>query len=181
MKVYLILADGFEEIEALTVVDILRRGNVDVTTVSIKEDKTVTGAHNIPVIADTLLSQIKVEKSDMIVLPGGLGGVQNMSASETLLGILKEHNSYDGKLAAICAAPTIPGKLGFFKGRKATCYPGCEDDLLDAVKSSDNVVVDNNYITSRGPATAMDFALELLKIIKGEEVAKTIRGNMLYS
>ncbi len=180
MKVYVMLADGFEEIEALSVVDVLRRGNVDTVMVAVKEDKVVLGAHNIPVVADEKLSQVKVEKEDMIVLPGGSKGVENLGASEMLVSMLKEHQSNNGWLAAICAGPMIPGKLGFLKGIKATCYPGCECELTDAVLSEGNAVVDKNFITGRGPGVTLDFAFAILEAIKGKEIAAEVKKGMLF-
>lgn len=180
MKVYVMLADGFEDIEALAVVDVLRRGGVDTVTVSVKNDKVVLSAHNIPVVSDVTLSQISVEKDDMIVLPGGGKGVENLKACEPLKQLLIKHQEHEGLLAAICAGPTVPGKLGLLKGVKATCYPGCEGDLDGAVFSEDSVVIDKNFVTSRGPGLSLDFALELLKVIKGGQAAEKVRSAMLY-
>ncbi len=181
MKIYVMLADGFEEIEALSVVDVLRRGEADTVMVAVKNGRTVMGAHHIPVVADVLLTDIKVNREDMIVLPGGGVGVQNLAASEPLIGLLKEHQSYKGLLAAICAGPTIPGKLGFYKDIKAICYPGCEGDLLGAVISREDVVVHRNFITSRGPGTSLAFAYKLLEMVKGAETAKKVSSGMLYN
>ena len=179
MKVYVMLADGFEEIEAIAVVDVLRRGGVDIEMVAVKEDKVVLGAHNIPIVADSKISKISVEKDDMIVLPGGSKGVENLESSELLIDILKKHQEQNGWLAAICAGPVIPGKLGFYKGVKATCYPGCEVDLKDAVLSEDNATVDKNFITGRGPGVTLDFAFAILTVIKGNDEAERIKKAML--
>lgn len=181
MKVYVMVADGFEEIEALTVVDVLRRGKVETLMVSIKEDKQVTSARNITVIADTTLEKIKVEQEDMIVLPGGSKGVQGLEASENLNEILKEHQTHKGLLAAICAGPSFPGKLGFYKGIRATCYPGFEKYLIGATTMEDDVVVDQNFITSRGAGVSLPFAYTLLSIIKGSETADNIKAAMLFN
>lgn len=180
MKVYVMFADGFEEIEALSVVDVLRRGEVETIMVSIKSDKVVVGAHDIPVVVDMLLEKIEIMPEDMIVLPGGGKGVKGLSESEALREILVKHRDQNGLLAAICAGPAIPGKLGFYKGIKATCYPGCEDDLTDAVLSEEDVVVDKNFITSRGPATALSFSYKLLEIIRDKDIAEKVRKGMLY-
>jgi 4-methyl-5(b-hydroxyethyl)-thiazole monophosphate biosynthesis len=180
MKVYVMLADGFEDIEALSVVDVLRRGGVEVMTVSIKRDKFVVSAHDVPVAADKSLGDIEVSPHDMIVIPGGLKGVQGLSKSKELEDILIKHQANNGLLAAICAGPTIPGKLGFYKGVKATCYPGCEEDLLGAITSDEPVVVDKNFITSRAPATALAFSYKLLEIVKDEDTAEKIMKGMLF-
>lgn len=180
MKVYVMLADGFEEIEALTVVDVLRRGDVETNMISIKSDKIVLSAHNIPVVADKNIEDFEINSEDMIVLPGGSKGVQKLSESKALQNLLLKHQENNGLLAAICAGPTIPGKMGFYNGIKATCYPGCEDDLKGAIISNDSVVVDKNFITSRGPATSLDFAYTLLSLIKGENASEKIQKGMLY-
>jgi 4-methyl-5(b-hydroxyethyl)-thiazole monophosphate biosynthesis len=180
VKVYIMFADGFEEIEALAVVDVLRRGQVETVMVSIMEGMTVTSARGIQVIADTALDHIKVEKEDMIVLPGGSRGVELLEASKELNEILKEHHAGKGWLAAICAGPSFPGKLGFYKGIKATCYPGFEKELLGACACSDDVVVDQHLITSRGAGVSLDFAYKILSIIKGNELTEKIKSAMLY-
>ncbi len=180
MKVYVMLADGFEEIEALTVVDVLRRGEVETAMVSIKNDKIILSSHNIPVVTDITIEELKIMPEDMIVIPGGGKGVQKLSESKALQNLLLKHQEQNGLLAAICAGPIIPGKMGFYNGVKATCYPGCEDDLEGAIISKDDVVVDKNFITSKGPATSLAFAYTLLSLIKGEEVSKKIQEGMLY-
>lgn len=180
MKVYVMLADGFEEIEALSVVDVLRRGEVETVMVSIKSDKIILSSHNIPVLADITIEELKIIPEDMIVIPGGKKGVHKLSESKALQDLLIKHQEQKGLLAAICAGPTIPGKMGFYKGIKATCYPGCEDDLEGAIILEDDVVVDKNFITSRGPATSLAFAFTLLSLVKGEEVSKKTQKGMLF-
>ena len=180
MKVYVMMADGFEEIEALAVVDVLRRGEVETILVSIKNDKIVVSAREIPVVADATIDKIEIAPDDMIVLPGGGKGVEELFASESLKKLLTAHNDNKGNIAAICAGPTIPGRLGLLKGIKATCYPGCEEDLKGAILSQEDVVVDQNFITSRGPGTAFKFSFKLLEMIKGEEIKDKISKGMLY-
>ena len=180
MKVYVMLADGFEEIEALSVVDVLRRGEVETIMVSVKADKTVASARNIQVIADTTLNQIKVEHEDMIVLPGGGRGVDGLGNTKPLIEILKAHQGEKGLLAAICAGPSIPGKLGFYNGVKATCYPGFEEYLEGAMVTEDDVVVDQNFITARGAGVSLEFAYAILSIIKSQELAEKISKAMIY-
>lgn len=180
MKVYVMLADGFEEIEALTLVDVLRRGQVVTIMVSIKADKIVLSSHDIPVVADTTIKEIEVMPEDMVVIPGGKKGVDKLSESQELRSLLMKHQEQKGLLAAICAGPTIPGKMGLYNGVRATCYPGCEEELKGAIISNEDVVVDKNFITSRGPATALAFAYTLLSLIKGEEFSEKIQKGMLY-
>ncbi len=180
MKVYIMFADGFEDIEALSPVDVLRRGGVEVVMVSVKGDKFVVSAHEVPIAVEKSIKDIEVSAQDMIVLPGGLKGVQGLSKSDKLKEILIKHQEEKGLLAAICAGPTVPGKLGFYKGVKATCYPGCEDDLLGATISDEPVVFDKNFITSRGPATALQFSYKLLEIAKDKETAENVMKGMLF-
>lgn len=181
MRVYVMMADGFEEIEALSVVDVLRRGEVETIMVSTKNDKIVVSARNIPVIADSLIEKIKSEPEDMIVLPGGGKGVEGLYASEPLKKLLRAHYQQHGYIAAICASPTIPGRMGLLKGIKATCYPGCEEDLSGAIISQDDVVIDRNFITSRGPGTSLAFSYKLLELIKGVEIKDKISRGMLFT
>lgn len=180
VRIFVMLADGFEEIEALAVVDVARRAGIETVTVSVSDDFYVTSARDIQVKADRLLKDINVEKDDMIVIPGGGKGVMNLGKSAELAELLKNHRSYNGRVAAICAGPTVPGKLGLLKGIKACCYPGCEDDLLGAQVVRENVAIDNNFITSRGPGTALDFAYAIVAEIKGREVADKLKKDMLY-
>lgn len=181
MKVYLQLADGFEEIEAISVVDILRRGNIPVEMVSIMGKKEVVGAHNIVVVADVLFEQVDYSEVAMIILPGGGLGTKNM-AEHIGLGEQIIKQSTTGKwIAAICAAPTILGKLGLLTGKVATCYPGCESQLIGAaVTNPASVIVDGNIITSRGPGTSFDFALKIVEVLQGREVADGLKREMIY-
>ncbi|HCL01120.1 MAG TPA: DJ-1 family protein [Lachnoclostridium phytofermentans] len=177
--VYVFLADGFEEIEALTVVDLLRRASVDVTTVSITENILVHGAHGIDVMADILFKD-DLSEADMLVLPGGGLGTKNLLAHEGLKSLLINYEKKDRYLAAICAAPSILGTHGLLKGKHAICYPGFEDKLTGAVVTNDKVVVDGNFITSKGAGTSIEFSLELIKILCGEETANQILDGIQY-
>lgn len=184
-KVYVILADGFEEVEALTVVDILRRGGVDVTTLSVMKDKKVCGAHEICVEADEVISSsINIEETEMIILPGGGKGRDNMAACKPLLDALIQANERGKKIAAICAAPTVLGRIGLLKGIVSVCYPdpGLEAELKGRIAPSSDrrTITDGNITTSMGPATAMEFALELLEILKGEKMASLVAAGLLY-
>ena len=179
MKVYVHLADGYEEIEALTVVDVLRRAEIDVQTVSVTGKKEVAGAHHIKVIADLLFEDTDYSKADMIVLPGGMPGTLNLEQHEGLRGKILEFQNTGKWLAAICAAPSVLGKLELLKGRTATCFPGFEKYLAGAEFCEDLVAVSGNIITSRGPGTAIYFALEIVRIIKGEDMAKKLKESMI--
>ena len=177
--VYVHFAEGFEEIEAVAIVDILRRGGVDAPMVSVSGNKVVRGSHDISVLTDLLFEEADYGKCDMIVLPGGGPGTANLLAHQ---GLAAEILSFAGEkkyLAAICAAPQIFGKLGILMGKKATIYPGLEEKLEGAQVSGDRVVADGNIITSRGVGTAIEFALALVKILKGAEKADELAEKMV--
>lgn len=162
-QVYLFLAEGFETIEALTVVDILRRAGVPIKTVSISDSKKVKSAHNIAVEADEIFSECDFSDASMLVLPGGIPGTPNLEAHAGLSKLIDEA-AYKGiKLAAICAAPSILGKKGLLSGKRATAYPGYEEELRGAEVIDTTVVVDGNIITGRGMGATIDFALTILK------------------
>jgi 4-methyl-5(b-hydroxyethyl)-thiazole monophosphate biosynthesis len=177
--VYLFLADGFEEIEALTVVDVLRRAGVALKTISIMKDLTVTGAHGVAVVADELFEDADCVQCDMVILPGGGPGTARLLAHEGLKTVLTDFAAAGRRIAAICAAPMVLAKHGILKGRKATIYDGMKDELagLDYVK--EDVVIDGNVITSRGPGTAMPFAFALATLLAGDGVAAKVRADML--
>jgi 4-methyl-5(b-hydroxyethyl)-thiazole monophosphate biosynthesis len=180
MKVYLHLADGFEEIEAFSVVDILRRAGIAVQTVSVSGKKEVMGAHHIAVIADQLFEDTDYKAADMLVLPGGSVGTDNLKQHAGLEKELRKAFEEKKWLAAICAAPTVLGKLGLLQGKTATCYPGLENDLVGADTScTDSVIVDGKVITSRGPGTSLAFALTLVKVLQGEQAAIALKKQMI--
>ena len=179
--VYDHLADGFEEVEALTIVDVLRRAGVDVETVSMMEDSIVTGAHGINVEADIIYEETDYTACEMIVLPGGGLGAENLEAHQGLAKHIKCFADNGKLLAAICAAPMVFGTHGVIKGKKATIYPSMEDKLTGAEATGENVTVDGNVITGKGPATAMEFALTLAEILKGKETADEVAEGLLYS
>ncbi len=173
--VYIYLAEGFEEIEALTITDILRRGGVDVRTVSIMDDYCVRGAHGIPVIADMLFEEADYAACEMIVLPGGMPGAQYLHDHEELCAQIKQAAAEGKWVCAICAAPMVLGKCGVLEGKKATIYPGMEDRLTGAQPVSAPAVKDGKVITGMAPGAAMEFALTLLEDLKGEAVAAEVR------
>jgi 4-methyl-5(b-hydroxyethyl)-thiazole monophosphate biosynthesis len=179
--VYVFLADGFEEIEALTPVDLLRRAGVDARTVSIYPGRSdVTGARKITVRADMTIDEAKPQKEDIIVLPGGMPGTVNLLECDDLMKTVDDHNAEGGRIAAICAAPArILGSKRLLRGKKATCYPGMEDLLEGATAVTDSVVTDGNITTSRGLGTAVDFACELIAIVCGKERADEIRASVV--
>ncbi len=180
-RVGIFLADGFEEIEGLTVVDILRRAGIDISMISINGKKKVTGAHGIAFDTDEDIVQCDPDKLDMLVLPGGMPGTMNLAACEKLTEALKKADQEKRGIAAICAAPSVLGDLGFLKGKKAVCYPGFESRLTGAEVLAVPVVTDGHITTSRGMGTAIAFALELTKRLKDEETAKQVGRSILYN
>ena len=180
-NVYLFLADGFEEIEALATVDVLRRAGVKVTTVSINPTEMVNGAHGIPVVADALFADCSYNEADMLVLPGGMPGAANLDAHEGLRAAISAHAEAGKWLAAICAAPMVYGHMGLLNGKKATCYPGFEGELVGATYTAAPVEKDGNIITGKGPAVVLPFAYALAEALVGEEVVAQVKAGMLYN
>lgn len=178
--IYTHLADGFEEVEAMTIVDLLRRADLNVQTVSVTGSKRVTGAHGITVEADILFEEAQYEPCGMIVLPGGMPGSKNLGEHEGLTRHIRCFAENDKYIAAICAAPMVFGAQGLLKGKKATIYPGMESHLAGAIHGAGKVVVDGKIITSMGPATAMPFALKLVELLKGEAVADQLAAALLW-
>ncbi|CAK7065768.1 DJ-1 family glyoxalase III [Tissierella sp.] len=180
-KVILFLAEGFEEVEALTVVDYLRRKDINVDTVSITEDNEVKGAHEIVVLADKTINDIKdIDDYDAVIIPGGLPGATNLRDNDKVIDVVKKINE-NGKLtAAICAGPIVLERAGIIKDKEITSYPGFEDDLKNGVYIEKNVVRDGNIITARGPALAVDFAIEIIRYLLGEEKAEELKKDILY-
>lgn len=172
--VYVLLGTGFEEVEAIAPIDLMRRAGIEVETVGIT-GKTVCGSHKIPVEADILPEEMDLDAMEMIVLPGGLGGVASARASQPALDALRygwEHGKF---VAAICAGPTVLADLGITDGKKATCYPGCESQMSSALMQKDAAALrDGRLITGTSAGCAIPFALELIKALRGEEAAQTI-------
>ena len=174
------LAEGFEEIEGLMVVDLLRRVGIRVDMVSISDSLTVTGSHKIPVTADKLLKDIDFDAYELLVLPGGMPGTTRLGACEALCDEVVKACENGKKIAAICAAPTVFGKLGLLKGKKACCYPDMEDGLVGAEVSYEPVTVDGNIITSRGLGTALPFALVLIEQLLDKKTADDLAKKVVY-
>lgn len=173
-------AEGFEEIEGLTVVDILRRAGVEAVTISITEQKEVQGSHKIGVLADRLYEEVDVSRLDGVVLPGGMPGTVNLGNHAGVLQALKSF-AEEGKLvAAICAAPSVLGQAGLLQGKKAACYPGFEDKLTGAEVVYEEVAEDGNVITSRGMGTAIAFGLKLTAYLTSEQKAKELAEAIIY-
>ncbi len=174
------LADGFEEIEGLTVVDLCRRAKLDITMVSIGEDLEVTGSHGIKIWADKRLSELDFEAMDMLILPGGKRGTENLENCVPLMEKLDAFYQAGKFVAAICAAPSILGHRGILKGRKACCYPGWESHLEGAEVVREASVVSGNVITGRGMGCSIPFGLEIIAACCGKETAEEIAERVVY-
>jgi len=181
VTVYIVLGTGFEEIEAIAPADILRRGGVAVTYVGLGS-MTICGAHGISVSADALAEVLSaVAPDDMIVIPGGTGGVDAIIDSSDTMALLEHAKTIGVRFAAICAGPKVLAKLGMLAGKTITCYPGCEADMTGAnVNLDKSVVQDGELITARAPGSALDFGLKLLEKIKGSREAENVRSQMYY-
>jgi len=178
--IYIMLADGFEEAEALVPADLLRRAGKDVMLCSIA-DHMVTGSHNIRVEADGCINEASAENAELVMLPGGLKGTQNLGACEALHTLLTEVSEKGGLIAAICAAPSVLGGYGMLAGKKATCYPGFEDALTGAdTGCGKGVVRDGNIITGKAAGAAFDFGLALVEALCGADAAQEIAGSIYY-
>lgn len=176
--VYMFLAEGFEEIEALCPLDLLRRAGVDVKTVGIGS-KTVCGAHGISVLADMCEDEMNSFDADMIILPGGMPGTLNLDASECVHKAIDTAAQNGSYIAAICAAPSILGKLGLLVGKEAICYPGFEDKLIGAKISDKRVVFDGKIITAAGMGVALEFGLVLVELLCGKAKAQALRSGVI--
>lgn len=179
-KVYLFLADGFETVEALAPVDVMRRAGLNVVTVSIMERVAVVSAQGITVNADMLLGDCDFSDACALVLPGGGEGTENLSACEPLRSELAHADGAGTLIAAICAAPMVLGRIGLLKGRNATCYPGCESDLFDARYTAAPVEEDGNIITACGPGVSFDFGFAIVRRLCGEEKVSLLRSQMQF-
>ncbi|GFN35490.1 DJ-1 family glyoxalase III [Tepidimicrobium xylanilyticum] len=181
-KILLLLAEGFEEVEALTTVDYLRRMDIVVDTCSIHGEKKVMGAHRIAVEADKTLAEIDSSKDyDGVVLPGGLPGATNLRDDERVIELVQEFNEEGKIVAAICAAPIVLERAGIIKDKKVTSYPGFEEDLKGSQYLEDLVVQDGNIITARGPAVAVYFALSIVENLVGEDKKEELKKDILLN
>lgn len=179
-KVYVFMADGTEEVEALTVVDLLRRAKIEVVTVSVMGRRQVMTSHKIGVETDELYGESDYADGDMIVLPGGMPGTTHLKEHEELRKVLFAYKKAGKYLAAICAAPSVYGWNGMLEGKKATCYPGFEEELKGASVLADSVVTDGQFITSRGLGTAIEFSLELITLLADANAADSIAKAIQY-
>ena len=179
-KIAVFFAESYEEIEALTVVDMCRRADIQTEMISVTDSLTVIGAHAIPVKMDKMLSEVDFDALDMIVLPGGWPGTPNLEKVADLMEKVKVFAESGKYVAAICAAPSILGHLGILEGKTACCFPGFEEELTGASVSYNSCEVDGNIITARGMGCAIDFSVEIIRVVSGSEKAEEIASKIIY-
>lgn len=177
--VYVFLADGFEEIEAVTPIDILLRAGLTVKTVAVGASP-ITGAHGISITADMDIGEVCLDEAELIILPGGMPGTKNLENSDAVRTIVRRAHEKNIPVSAICAAPSILGHMGLLAGKSATCFPGFEDALEGAYVKEESVVADGSIITARGAGCAAEFGFTLAAMLAGEETAAQLRRSMQY-
>lgn len=179
-KIGIFMADGCEEIEGLTVVDIVRRAKMEIVMISITGKREVTSSHQVTFLTDALAAEVDYDTLDGIVLPGGMPGTLNLQADETVNKVIRQFAAEGKLVCAICAAPSVLGAAGILKGKWATCHPGFEEKLTGAKVEEKEVVVDGNVITSRGMGTAIPFALEIVRYFADDETVEQVRKGLVY-
>lgn len=179
-KTAIIFAAGYEEVEALTVVDLLRRAKIGCNMISLEDQDRVTGSHGIGIVMDAKFSETDFTRYDGVILPGGMPGTSNLAADARVLALLRSFADAGKLTAAICAAPTVLAKAGLLTEKKAGCYPGMEDQLTGANVSFDPVTVDGTVITSRGLGAAIPFGLSIVQFFEGKELADALAAAIVY-
>ena len=179
-KVFAFVAEGFEETELIAVIDLLLRAKIDLKTVSVTGNNDVKGSHGIVIKTDLLIEDIDIDSADMLFLPGGIPGTPNLFANKKLTDAIVRFEESGKKLAAICAAPSIFGKLNILEGKEAVVYPGFEDELKGAVVSDKKFITSKNISTGKGMGAAIDLGLELIRVLKGSEEADIIAEKICY-
>jgi 4-methyl-5(b-hydroxyethyl)-thiazole monophosphate biosynthesis len=180
MNIKVLIAKGFEETEAIVLIDLLRRAGYNLKTVSITDDNIVEGGHGIKIITDSTLNKENFDEADMLLLPGGGGGVANLSANDKVLTLVKKFYHANKYIAAICAAPIVLDKAGILKGKTITCYPSEEKNINDAKVIHDKVVVDGKLITSRGVGTAIDMGLKIIEVVSSKKASNDLKEKIVY-
>jgi len=174
------LAEGFEEIEAVSIIDVLRRADIETIVVSVSGSLDVTGAHGLGIKADKLFEEIDYKNTEMIILPGGMPGASNLNDHSGLRSKIKEFNKEGKPLGAICAAPMVFGSTGVIQDKNATCFPGFEDRLTGAKVTGSEVEVAGKIVTGKGPGVAIKFALQIVEMLKGKKVRDEVAEKMIY-
>lgn len=175
------LANGFEMIEALTPCDVLKRAGADVKLVSITDSLNATSTHGVTVRCNMMLHELSLDEIDMLILPGGLPGADNLYHCEALRDLILAANQNDKPIAAICAAPYVLGELGVLKGKAATCYPGFEDHLHGADAKTDGVITDGRIVTGKGMGVSLEFSLALVELLFGKDKRNTIAAQIMMA
>ena len=178
-KAVIFFAPGLEECEGLVTVDLLRRAGVEVQICAVSNDRTIAGAHGIRIVCDALASDAD-RTADAVILPGGIPGTPNLAASRTVCDLVREFDASGRLVAAICAAPTVLGGLGLLEGRRATCYPGCEENMPGADYVDVETVTDGNFVTGSGLGAAIPFALAVIAYLDGQEKSDKVRRSIVY-
>ena len=179
-KAIIFFADGLEECEALITVDLLRRAGVEVTIASVMGRAEITGAHKIAVRCDAVAEALDLNAADAVILPGGLPGTEYLYESALVRETVQAYAEAGKLVAAICAAPTVPGRMGLLKGRRATCYPGCEEDLPGADYVDAETVTDGDFVTGSALGAAIPFALSIIAYLDGQEASDRVRRSIVY-
>ncbi|MDO4328896.1 MAG: DJ-1/PfpI family protein [Lachnospiraceae bacterium] len=179
-KVYACVAEGLEEVECLAAVDVMIRSGIDVKLISMSGQPVVTGSHGIKIVTDMLWEDSQPGEADCIFLPGGMPGTKHLAEHKGLAEALEQALGEDRRVAAICAAPSVLGGLGFLRGKKATCYPGFEDSLAGAEYTNQGVITDGLITTARGLGYALDLGLELSRLLVGQETAAKVKASIQY-
>lgn len=180
-KAAIFMATGFEEIEAISIIDVLRRGGMELDIISVSGMEYIEGAHGIVVKSDELFFMIDYSDYDLFILPGGMPGTANLGKHEGLCELLKKEYEAGKLIAAICAAPSVLAQVGLLDGKMVTCYPGVGDSLVGATVLEQNIVKDGNIITGRGPGVAIEFALEILRMDLSDEEVSKLRKNLILA
>jgi len=176
--IYMLLTDGFEDIEALETLDILRRANLDIKTVGIKT-KNVVSSHDVQILTDILLDEIDLSKMEMLILPGGPGHTA-LSESEKVIDVIKYAFNNDKYICSICASPSVVGSLGMLNGKKFTCFPGYENKVIGGIFTGEKVVTDGKFITARGAGASSDFGFAILDELLGKDYSIDLKNKMQY-
>ena len=179
--IYAFMADGFEEVEALGVIDVCRRAGLEINMVSIMPTEVVVGAHGVKIVADSMLADNDYSGADMLFLPGGMPGAQHLNDCEPLSQIIMQHYRAGKPLAAICAAPMVYGNLGILQGKDATCYPGFEKFLTGANYTAALTEQDGQFFTGKGPAAALQLGYDIVAHFCGENIAEALKAGMMYN
>ncbi len=179
-KAIIFFADGLEECEALITVDLLRRAGVEVVIASVMGREEIVGAHKIQIRCDALAESLDLNSADAVILPGGLPGTEYLYESERVRSAVQSFAEAGKLVAAICAAPTVPGRMGLLKGKRATCYPGCEADLIGADYTDAETITDGSFITGSSLGAAIPFALAVIAWLDGQEKSDEVRSSIVY-